>query len=190
MLKSAFILLVCQLLIFHPTEQENNPDMIEWTPEYQLRWEDFRGEPDSLRAPDEQSATKIQLKVTVKSTSKLVIFNVPCYFEKDKSWTVCDTSSHLLKHEQLHFDIGELYARNIRKRLKEMTITSDKETEKKVRAIYHDEIAACNEFQHLYDRETNHSKNRAMQRVWNEKIETMLINTVSYKPTVITIKKR
>jgi len=89
-------------------------------------------------------------------------------------------NNHLLKHEQGHFDISELYARKIRKELSMYKFTkfniykmfikiSDRLLKESKR--YNDE----------YDRETNHSINKEKQAEWDKKIAQELAELDDYK---------
>jgi len=78
----------------------------------------------------------------------------------------------VLSHEQLHFDITELFARKFRERLK--TVKNDTDIKKKVRKIFAEINRELNTFQNKYDRETNYSRNIPEQLLWNEKIAEAL----------------
>lgn len=93
-------------------QEEKN--RIQWSNERKLTWEDFRGTPPKNRG--NKIAETFGEIVTDSSywDNDIPKFIVKCYFLKDKSWTTTDASI-TLEHEQIHFDIYEVYTRKIRK---------------------------------------------------------------------------
>lgn len=177
--------------LFFPAVQRGHiTNTISWAPHSKLKWEDFQGVPDSLRTNAEQSATKTKIEVVTKITSTSFHYKVSCFFEKDKSWTVNDTSKTLLAHEQLHFDITEIYARSLRQKLMEMKSVPARDLEKEVRQLYNEILLACVQFQKKYDSETNHSKNIQNQKIWNDRIIEILDKTDDYSVTTIIVKRK
>lgn len=163
---------------------------IIWSKDRKLTWSDFQGKTDSLNKDGEDASTSTQIAISLQNKKTKFIFNVQCYFEKEKSWTITNTSTTLLEHEQLHFDIAEIYARSLRKDLQEMKEIPNNEVEAKIKALYHKTITACVLFQKKYDSETNHSKNKAKQQIWNERVNGILAETNLYKsPDFLVIKK-
>ncbi len=77
-----------------------------------------------------------------------------------------------LSHEQLHFDISELFARRMRERLATGTFTQNVKAE--VKSIYREILEELEVFQDLYDNQTNFSRDMEQQLLWNAKIETAL----------------
>ena len=69
-----------------------------------------------------------------------------------------------IQHEQLHFDITELYARLFRKRLSD-EVKSLRDI-KKINAIGKQILSDWDKEQKNYDRETNHSMNTKAQMEW------------------------
>src|SRR5690606_15269872 len=98
---------------------------------------------------------------------------VTAYFYPGQSWyrpELCNDNT--LAHEQLHFDISELFARKMRDRLEDTTFSGDVKAE--VRKIYRDILAELKAFQARYDRETDYSRNRGKQGEWNLRIAQAL----------------
>ena len=77
-----------------------------------------------------------------------------------------------MSHEQLHFDISELYARKMRNRLASTSFTQNVKAE--VKQIYKEVLEELEEFQNLYDDQTNFSRDVEQQLIWNNKIEEAL----------------
>lgn len=75
----------------------------------------------------------------------------------------------LLQHEQGHFDINEIFTRKLKQafkeyKLREATVTED------LRNIFNDVWQQKIAYDQLYDQQTDHSKNKPMQELWNKKI--------------------
>lgn len=183
-------ILTCVVFAISFKNTEKEPSTILWTNNYKLKWDDFQGKQDSLRKNiEEESMIKTRIEVTTKISKSSIEFQTPCYFEKANSWTINDSSLTLLNHEQLHFDITEIFARELRKKLSTIKFTSNQNLKNKVKELYHKINSASIEFQHKYDKETNHSKNKSQQLIWNERIQDILKNTSDYSSIKIVIKK-
>jgi hypothetical protein len=89
-------------------------------------------------------------------------------------------TDYVLAHEQLHFDIAELYARRIRKALGEAELEGDDPVrvrfafENRLREIRTELLTELDATQERYDRESGHGKAKRMQKSWNKKIEAEL----------------
>ena len=148
---------------------------ILWEPGHRLAWTDFRGTPPESKRIAATTASGMSYEYQARGTGNRyeLDFEVDTYFYPDKSWyhpEICD--SVILSHEQLHFDISELFAREFRRRLRAGRFTEN------VKAEVRREFARINrelaEFQDRYDRETDYSRNRAAQGEWNREIARRL----------------
>ena len=142
-------------------------DCIEWQEDRRLKWSDFKGTPKRLspNAALTDSGMSIELRCD-DNTSEVII---KCYFDRTKSWTKNSESAYLLAHEQLHFDITELFVRKLRKQLAGLGNDCRKlndHVEKYYNENYKDYVA----YQTAYDKETNHSINTEMQAHWDAKV--------------------
>lgn len=161
------------LLSFQPTQDY---DTIAWNAKNRLSWNDFRGEAPVNSRAAAVTASGITYRFSTSSTKDDIEFDfkVDTYFYPNKSWyrpELCDQV--ILSHEQLHFDISERYARKMRQRLTEETFTRSN-VKAKVKSIYKQINEELAEFQNQYDAETNFSRDREQQLVWNEKIAASL----------------
>ncbi|MFM1875876.1 MAG: hypothetical protein RL266_1613 [Bacteroidota bacterium] len=142
-------------------------DCIEWKEGHRLKWSDFKAAPKRLspNAALTDSGMSIELKCDGK-TSKAV---VKCYFNPHKSWTKDTQSTYLLKHEQLHFDITELFVRKLRAQLAKFGNDCEalsKHIEEYYQRNYKEFVA----YQDRYDRESEHSLNKEKQAYWEQKV--------------------
>ncbi|MDP5081709.1 MAG: DUF922 domain-containing protein, partial [Winogradskyella sp.] len=106
--------------------------------------------------------------------------SVEAHFYPDKSWYLKEKgSSYILEHEQLHFDITELYARMFRQQLTQLVVNQNiKEQVQRLRTTIND---ALDETQKRYDKQSNHSMNVEAQKQWNSYIQQELLKMDSYK---------
>ncbi len=188
--KIIFLITTLALLLTYAFDQHSqDTERIAWSENRKLGWNDFQGQPDSPGAHIPKAETKTTIEVITKIYATAIEYEVVCYFEKSESWARVDTSSALLAHEQLHFDISEIYARKLRAQLPELTYLSSEDLEAKVRALYRTILLETVEFQHQYDLETAHSSNREQQLLWAEKISAMLEQTKTHHATTVSAKK-
>ena len=183
-----FFLFLCIFIISFKSEIKKT-SVIVWTSNYKLKWDDFQGIKDTLIDINEESMIKTKIEVITKISKEKVEFQILSYFDKEKSWTINDSSLMLLNHEQLHFDITEIFARELRKKLSSIKFISSQNLKDKVKELYHKVNLASIEYQLKYDRETNHSKNKSQQLIWNERIKDILKNTNNYSSVKIIIPK-
>jgi len=183
-------ILILNLSLLTLAEGKSGDDDILWRAGYKLRWEDFKGNPTFSTNYSEKSATKIRIEVTTMITKESYIFSVGCLFEKYNSWTVNDTSESLLNHEQLHFDIGEVFARELRKKISEMNDLTDSIIQDRVKVLYHEINNACIKYEKKYDNETNNGRNLKEQKVWRDRISNILQNSNKYSSLIVTLNKK
>tara|TARA_R110002167_G_scaffold359094_2_gene575521 strand:+ start:238 stop:738 length:501 start_codon:yes stop_codon:yes gene_type:complete len=149
-------------------------EVIPWSHEARLSWADFKGKPTNTRAAAVTSSGITYRFSSVSKGDEVVLeYEVDTHFYPNKSWyqpAMCDAV--ILQHEQLHFDITEIYARMMRKRLQDTKFTKNVKSE--IFAIYKEITSALNRFQNLYDKETDFSRDLEQQDLWTVKIETAL----------------
>jgi len=151
-------------------------DTIAWSSDKRLSWKDFKGKVPSNNRAAATTASGITYRFSTSGTKNEfeVDFKIDTFFYPTKSWyqpSLCDEV--ILSHEQLHFDISELYARELRKRLNAATFTHAN-VKAEVRKIYAEINQELSEFQNRYDAETNFSRDREQQAIWNKRIEKTL----------------
>lgn len=168
----------------------SSTNLISWNAGYRLTWDDFQGPVDPHRKIGVESATQVMIELNSRSEGNRVFFDVSCYFERERSWTASRHSSHLLAHEQLHFDIAELFARKMRQQLKQLTDLNHRNLERKVMNVYRAVNRDHNVFQDLYDKETDHSKNREKQAEWNVRVETLLRETEAHAAPSFSVRMK
>lgn len=172
-----FIFLVLTTLQDGFSQTKDCKDCIEWSEGRRLKWSDFKATPKRLspNAALTDSGMSIELKCDGK-TSKAV---VKCYFNPHKSWTKDKESAYLMKHEQLHFDITELFVRKLRAQLAKFG--NDCEAlSNHIEDYYQRNYKEFVAYQDRYDRESQHSLNKEKQAYWEQKVARELAELISY----------
>lgn len=150
-------------------------EAISWTPDRKLQWEDFKGRPFKTAWAAAVTASGITYEFSsVETDGELKLdIEISTHFYPDESWyQPALVNGVILSHEQLHFDISELFARKMRKIVAETTFTSNVKAE--IKKIYRDILKELSAFQKKYDFETNFSRNIEKQLAWNKKISNAL----------------
>ncbi|GIV45013.1 MAG: hypothetical protein KatS3mg035_2190 [Bacteroidia bacterium] len=181
------------LLIFCCTfVNAQNKDTIVWSKGYKLSWEDFKGRPKSGISFEAISHIVISDEYTYENN--MIKFIIVAQFIPKKSWTKSKNRLILLEHEQLHFDIAELYARKLKKKLAETKFRSNPEKIKeKYDRIFDKMYKELNYYQDLYDKETDFSRDEVRQKEWREKVARELEELEEYANPELVIdlsKKR
>ena len=110
------------------------------------------------------------------------------YFSSKESWVCSDQKTEdILKHEQGHFDLTEIYARMFRKQVMAATFTF-KNLKDKYNKIHTEIISGWNKEQNLYDKETDHGIDSTKQHQWLKDIAKRLDELKAYSDTLISIK--
>jgi hypothetical protein len=154
---------------------DESNEMIPWSYK-RLTWEDFLCEP--RKGTEAVASTSTSLGIAYQMQNGNLSYDITCYFSKTKSWGLMKTD-YILAHEQGHFDITEIFARKLNEALQNYDF--NKRTFKKdVSDIYNSIVSQKEEFQKIYDRETDHSRKRKIQYEWLEKIQKLLDETEVY----------
>jgi hypothetical protein len=177
--KSLIIVFLLGVLFDSKKCNTSKNDFIIWTNSRKLKREDFEGtKPDSSNA-SAGAAIRLRLNYVIKGMS--TSFDVRCLFFKKESWYVySDTRRLILLHEQGHFDIGEIVARNLRKDLSEAVKKTPVISPRRIDSISRVHTKALVDMQDLYDNETNHSLIIDEQERWNQQIRKMLDSLDTY----------
>lgn len=145
-------------------------DLLSWHAEKRLTWADYKAAPD--KQSDAAASTASVLTISYNISSEGFSYKIGCKFSRTKSW-VLHRSDYILAHEQGHFDIAEIFARKLHKKMSEYTFNK-KTFQKDLDKIYEDVINEKEKMQNDYDRETNHSINKEKQAEWLKKILQLL----------------
>ncbi|HWR33133.1 MAG TPA: DUF922 domain-containing protein [Chitinophagaceae bacterium] len=161
------------LLIFIPvilSAQPKDEELLEWSASKRFTWNDYKSSPDP--SSDAAASTTTYLSIEYNITSTSFGYKIKSRFSKTRSWGLHKTD-YILAHEQGHFDIAEIFARKLNKRMSEY-IFDWKNYKQDLKKIYQDVMDEKEEIQNKYDEETNHSINKEKQEEWLKKIDKML----------------
>jgi hypothetical protein len=179
------VLLTLSGLQAQPADMTADIELLLWNEFYKLQWDDFQGKPDPNSLGD--AGTAVQIKATPFLVKKEIKYDVEAFFNRRKSW-VRDKSPTLLAHEQLHFDIAELYARKIRKRVRELQDRGVNNI-KTYNAAIQELLLESNQVDVQYDLETLHGALPKKQAAWTEKIKGQLASLKKFRKTKRVIGK-
>ena len=183
MYKSIFsfiiITYICCWNLFKTTNKHltQNNDKILWSNERKLKENDFEALPDTTNlmiAGSTYSGIEITNSYFENDIPKFV---VECNFIKSKSW-IRIKSKDVLDHEQLHFDIDELFTRKIRKAFDSLNVKKVKDYQiyNNIYIFYGEK---CETYQKLYDNQVYF--NDSQQQQWIKKVGAELLRLKKYE---------
>lgn len=165
------LLFFCSALGF----SQKDDNKIPYEEDRMLVWDDFKGAADPGKPFQASTNSGISFSWSLKSSKEgsEFIYEVVCSFHLDLSWVKEGSrNDHLLAHEQLHFDITELHAREFRKALKHYQVNEN--VKKDLNRLYKKNEQARRKMQRDFDAETRHSQDKQAQERWQETIQTAL----------------
>ncbi|MBI1192542.1 MAG: DUF922 domain-containing protein [Bacteroidetes bacterium] len=155
-----------------------------WRQETPLTWADFRGNPEPHTGVDALSSCGLTCDPELSRNGELR-FDVMAFFSPTDSWVdEPDASGQLLKHEQGHFDIGEIYARKMRRRLARTSFERNR-LNQQISAIYDQTFNEFKSAQEAYDEVTEHSTHPEAQKEWNRWIADELKRYEAYRSRTV-----
>jgi len=165
-----------------PNSKINYP--IIWEEGHKLKWSDFKG--TAPANPPHTSRSHIKISYNHETQPDTEVFVVQDFFYPEDGFCVKgQESDYLLNHEQRHFDLTEIYARMLRKYLIEFPGHCDLDS------FY---VAGCDTIytrcgvaEGLYDTESNHSLNHAIQTEWDNRIDSLLNVYSNYKNPIVKL---
>lgn len=95
-------------------------EFILWQENKKLKIQDFKAEnKDTIKVNQQQflgaiSAIRIEYSSFQRNKNSVPDFSIKTYFDPNESWMLLK-NDYVLQHEQIHFDLTELYARKMRK---------------------------------------------------------------------------
>ena len=95
-------------------------EFILWQENKKLKIQDFKAEnKDTIKVNRQQflgaiSAIRIEYSSFQRNKNSVPDFSIKTYFDPNESWMLLK-NDYVLQHEQIHFDLTELYARKMRK---------------------------------------------------------------------------
>jgi Bacterial protein of unknown function (DUF922) len=170
-----FLFVFISSLLFLSFTERDNEDYIAWSSDKKLSWDDFKMvSPSGTR---DAALTTTYVGFSFSKSRDQIDFDIECKFQKSRSWGRLK-NDYILKHEQGHFDIAEIFARKLNKEIS-LFLAKSKQHEE-LNKIYTKVMNEKRDMQQQYDDETNHSINKRQQAEWDNKIEEMLEELKEY----------
>lgn len=160
-----------------------------WSPASPLTVKDFKHPLDSAALKADyvyKASSLLDIKMKVPEFEKhdtAVTYDIHPVFYRYLSWIYDSTR---LKHEILHFDIGEVYARRMRRWLNitKLDAGSYNMVKIKLNELYYDHA----KYHALYDKETHSGKLPNMQLMWERNIKKQLDTLKMYDKPQGTVR--
>lgn len=141
------------------------PTLKKWG---KLTWDDF----DGMVKPFSSADARISFGINVKYDEEKEKYYSYSFQNNVFSWKRRGVKNNtiLLRHEQYHFDIAEYFARKMNEYIKK--------TQPQEVSDYQLELTKNRELmdrmQKKYDKETDHSRNVEQQKIWENKVDSLL----------------
>ena len=184
-----FILLAVQLGFaqktgIKPSIKKLRNDTIVWRADSLLNKDDFK----SRSKGSALGFTASGIFLYPSENAGVLVFYVEAIFVKSKSY-ITKYSDYVLKHEQLHFDVCELYARKLRQKINEIDFKKVKNVQQVIQNAYAKINTEFGREQEKYDKDTEHGLNAAKQQVWADDIQKRIKELDAFSGTEINTVK-
>lgn len=178
------ILILCSL----EANAQRTRTTVEWSEKDKLVWSDFKGKPSVGAGNDALTNVVMGYEFDVLGFNHFM-FKLNLHFQRNDSWVKSSQrSDYLLAHEQLHFDIHELFARKFMKYAHEERAFADEDFSKALKKIFNKTFRELKKMQEDYDHETDHSRNREAQAKWEKKIAKLLLDYAEWSERTFEFK--
>jgi hypothetical protein len=161
---------------------QSTPRALTWAQHPALGWDDFKGR--ARRNTGEPSAvTDTGFRVQLECREGALDIRVEVEFYSNSSWVKAGRKSvELLRHEQGHFDITELYARRMRKAIRNAHIgcDDDRQAEAAGKRIFGELDREWEKAEKQYDLDTGDGTDPVREREAVERIARELAELDGY----------
>lgn len=118
-LPAAFVLLVAGCV---PTCAQTATDLA-WPEHPRLTWNDFQGQPPQ-RLSHPSAVSKTGFNYQLRCTAGKLDVDARAFFSQTGSWVIPGKKNpELLKHEQGHYDMAQLYALKLKKAIRDANVS-------------------------------------------------------------------
>jgi hypothetical protein len=167
-----------------PSIKKLRNDTIVWRADSLLDKDDFK----SRSKGSAMGFTASGIFLYPSENAGVLVFYVEAIFVKSKSY-ITKYSDYVLKHEQLHFDVCELYARKLRQKINEIDFKKVKNVQQVIQNAYAKINTEFSREQEKYDKDTEHGLNAAKQQVWADDIQKRIKELDAFSGTEINTVK-
>ncbi len=150
-------------------------EKIIWNENYKLKWSDFKAPYRAGVSYVASTSSGISFSYSYSERDGEIDLNITVHsnFYPEKSWVNPEEASeYILAHEQAHFDISEIHARMLRKKISETTFS--KKVKMELTNLYNSVNEDRETMQRLFDKESDHSKNKEKELEWETFIKQQL----------------
>lgn len=173
-----FCFLIISIIFSLSSYSQNEPEKVYWEQDG-LSWKDFKAAPDHSSRFDANTNAGLSFSWGLSNENGLMGFTyeVTSYFNPAQSWIKpASHTEYLLKHEQLHFDITELHARKLRKKLAGIDPTSlNKNAKGNINRIYQEIEKERKMMQLQFDKESKHSLDKEGEAYWQHFVRAEML---------------
>ena len=173
-----YLLIVVFFFLKSGTVMTQEVEKILWREELKLRWDDFKGKVPNYNIGFKKAITTSEIRIKADFLDgQMPNFIVGAYFIKNQSWTITNSDT-ILAHEQIHFDISELFARKIRRTFEKLQTSKEKDYDIYI-AKYYDLRKQELNLQEDYDNKVLFNKERQLE--WQARISKELQKLKDYE---------
>jgi hypothetical protein len=172
-MKLALTLVYTTILILPAFSQKN---CIKWDKNVKVAWSDFKGKADKNSAFAAMSAIGLEYRYNSWSNGNVykLKFEINSVFDRSQSWSKRNLRTrNMLKHEQLHFDIGGLVSREFKKEAENKKYSKNYKNE--IESLFGKYSAILQKFQQKYDLQTYHGRDKTKQKEWENLVHQELL---------------
>ncbi len=168
----------------YSAEAVNEEVFIDWSEDRKLTTSDFKGVVGYFNTK-EVASTASGFGFELSDDNGIVSGSIHVRYYPEKSWwngDKIDSKSvmYVLKHEQVHFDICELFGRKLYQGILYL-IETDRLDDHNLRKLYEKLEKEYSRYQKKYDKATKHSVNRVEQHYWNIRVAEELEKLAAFK---------
>jgi hypothetical protein len=183
-----FVVIISAICSFS-LPQSKETDLFFWEKNAKLSWNNYKGAVDP-NIEGMKAVTNYHIKTTSHYIGDSVEYTIKCYMSQQASWVKKeDQNDNVLHHEQGRFDIGEIYARKIRKAVAGFAFKMET-LNKDYNNLFQNLMKECDTYDELYDNETNKGENLEKQKEWDEKIAKELKDREAYSSWIVKVRPK
>lgn len=158
---------------------------IQWSAQRPLTWDDFKGSRNGGYAANTNWRVHYRYRPHISKGNYQITFGVQCLFDPGESCLLPGTETpELLRHEQTHFDLAELYTRKLYQAFTTKTYTAA--YRKEIKNVWESVFSQLKAAQENFDRETGHGLNKPAEQEWESQVALQLSQTQPYPLNVDT----
>lgn len=159
-------------------------ETVEWSEDIELSWDHFKGQPLGEMPFNALTSARpvIEMKTKQAGPDVSMEFSIATHFFPNESWAQEKNGPEfLLTHEQIYFDIAELFSRKLRQRVQTYDFTSKFLDE--YQFLYNEMISNKNNFQASFNFDTKYGGEIKEMKKWEKKILKELKDLSDYTET-------